>query len=191
MIIGITGNKRHGKDTIADHLVNKYSFSKYALADPMKKVAGYLFKWSSDFMENNKETIDEEYGISPRQFLQKFGTEFMQDMLSESYPQYKETTGRNFWVNHLLKELEGRSLMGYCRFAISDIRFPHELEVVRRNPQNIIIKVIRPSIEVDTSHSSEQYVTSFEADYTLINDGSIKDLQDKIDKLIPFLPIQI
>ena len=34
-IIGISGRKYHGKDTIGDYLVNKYGYKKIAFADPI------------------------------------------------------------------------------------------------------------------------------------------------------------
>ncbi len=38
MIIGIFGKKGHGKDTIADYLVDNYNFHKLSYAEPIKKI---------------------------------------------------------------------------------------------------------------------------------------------------------
>ena len=41
-IIGILGNKRVGKDTVADYLVKNYGFIKYNFADPIKEICNYV-----------------------------------------------------------------------------------------------------------------------------------------------------
>lgn len=181
-IIGIIGNKRHGKDTIANFLVKTFDFRKVSLATPMKEVAKLLFpNWTDDTLENNKEMIDSEFGISPREFLQKFGTEFMQIMLSEN-PLYKEKVGRKFWVNRAIKEILNDEKNN--NFVISDIRFPHELEAFNQIASDSIqvrfIKVIREEIPVDISHASEAFIKELPADYVIENNGSIKDLYDRI-----------
>ena len=36
-LIGLTGKARSGKDSVGDHLKNKFNFHSYALASPIKK----------------------------------------------------------------------------------------------------------------------------------------------------------
>src|SRR4051812_5088987 len=43
MIIGLTGSKGSGKDTIAAYLIKEYRFERRAFADPMKKSVAALF----------------------------------------------------------------------------------------------------------------------------------------------------
>ena len=78
MIIGLSGKKRVGKDTIADHLVKRHGFIKYSFADPIKDIAKVLFSFSDEQLYgNDKEKLDERWNIIPRDFYQKFGTDYM------------------------------------------------------------------------------------------------------------------
>ena len=54
MLIGLIGNKRVGKDTVANFLVEGFQFKKLAFADPIKEVISLLFDLD----------ISEEVGIS-------------------------------------------------------------------------------------------------------------------------------
>ncbi|CAL5226285.1 g9130 [Coccomyxa viridis] len=40
ILIGLTGAKYSGKDTLADHVCHSHGFIKYALADPLKGILG-------------------------------------------------------------------------------------------------------------------------------------------------------
>ena len=43
ILIGITGRRGSGKDTVADRLVEKFKFEKYSIAAPLKKAIQNLF----------------------------------------------------------------------------------------------------------------------------------------------------
>ena len=63
MIIGITGKKRSGKDTISDFLVEKYGFVKYGFADPIKDIARIIFGFTENqLFEKEKDIVDEKLG---------------------------------------------------------------------------------------------------------------------------------
>ena len=83
-IIGLSGYKGSGKDTVADFLCEKYGFIKYGFADPIKEIAKIMFDFSED--ETLKEVVDERWGISPREFYQKFGTEYGQFITGQMIP---------------------------------------------------------------------------------------------------------
>ncbi len=179
MIIGITGNKRHGKDTCGkciQSLLKSSNVKLHSFASPMKEVAGTMFGWDYDRMENHKENVDPYYGISPRQFLQVLGTDFAQFFLTEQFPQFKKITGRSLWVKRLLKHIDNKNIN-----IITDVRFKHEVEAIRKqDTNNIIIKVIRPDWPVDYSHISEMEVVTIEPDYTILNNGTLADLKREV-----------
>jgi hypothetical protein len=55
-IIAISGKKRVGKDTFGDLLVNKYGFTKVALADPLRNLCARVFYLDPDlFVNDNKK----------------------------------------------------------------------------------------------------------------------------------------
>ena len=78
IIIGLCGNKGHGKDTIADILVSKYNFKKLAFADVLKNSLKELFGWDDkSFSHDFKEHKDKYWDVSPREMCQQLGTEFL------------------------------------------------------------------------------------------------------------------
>jgi hypothetical protein len=182
MLYAICGNKRHGKDSIADVLVKHHQFRKDSFARPMKEACSIIFGWDLDFMEKHKEDIDPSFGISPRQALMLLGTEFGQHMLCEKYPQFKEITGRKLWAKRVLASYNCQA--SNKRLVISDLRFPHEAEVVREKGGKII-RVYRYSWPVDLSHESESAVEDVRFDYFIPNNGSLADLEMNVLNLIP------
>ena len=48
MILGLTGVRGSGKDTLADHLVERYNFKRIAFADPVREKVKFLLQLNSD-----------------------------------------------------------------------------------------------------------------------------------------------
>jgi hypothetical protein len=177
MIIGITGHQRHGKDTAADVFVT-YGYKRYQFSEKMKTCLLDIFGWDRKFIEEHKEEIDPEWGVSPRQVLRAFGTEFAQGILCNLYPKFKEQTGRKLWAHSLLREIP------YDQDAvISDVRFLHEVEEIRKR-KGIIVKVARPSFPVDLSHASEQEIVMIREDFLIENDGTLGEFRGKVASFI-------
>jgi hypothetical protein len=176
MIIGIAGHARHGKDSIADVLAKQFAFRKDALAEPMKAVMRIVFPtWGDEHLYGRlKDIVDPVYGISPRHALQSFGTQWAQQELSK-YDSFRDTTGRLIWVRGLLARHTGGNL------AVSDVRFPHEANELRRAGA-IILMVRRPGYPVDMSHESEQGVEEIKPDYVIRNGGTLDCLADEVCK---------
>jgi len=188
-IIAICGAKRSGKDVLAKHLVATRGFKKLSFAEPLKKAVRELFNFNDiqvGIDEDNpvgdeKEIIDERWGISPRKALQFFGTEIMQHAINELIP----NTNRGFLADILLSRISCDS------YVISDMRFLHEYNKLKSSAKIrslIIVKISRPSINIvedaggvrDTHISENEYI-DIPYDVEIINDGSISDLTDLFD----------
>jgi hypothetical protein len=185
MIVLITGNKGSGKDTMADYLVKKYEFTKYAFARPIKEAIKIIFDWSDNDLNKGelKEKKDNKYGISPRDILQWFGTEVFQYYINKDFPEFEKKIGRGIWVNSFLN---WRNKYKYLKnIVISDWRFPHEQEIILNNIKDEkikFIKVIRNIENIDT-HESEIHIRDLFADITLNNTTTISDFHEDIDKI--------
>jgi len=180
MIILITGYKRSGKDTVASYLSYKYGFTQYAFAKPIKEISYKLFDWDPKDDEILKETIDEKYGFSRRQFWQYFGTEWAQYQLPAQFKEFNNKIGKNLWVEKFKNLYLKNPNISY---VISDYRFFHEYELLKQfNP--FCIKVTRPSLQKNDLHESEQYIDNLYFDKEIINDGTITDLYQKVDAII-------
>lgn len=176
MLIGITGHKRHGKDSTADVFV-KFGYTKHAFADPMKDALCLIFGWTREYIEDHKDEVDPEWGISPRMALVYLGTDYGQWTLGK-VPTFAEKTGRLLWVKRLLKDYSPED-----KWVISDVRFPHEEEYIHGLGGTIIL-VDRPSVLPDLTIESERSILEVYWDMFICNDGSLQDLQHNAEFLV-------
>lgn len=167
LLIGITGKKGVGKDTVADFLVDTYAYNKYAFADPLKRGCMEMFGLNYDQVYETKEVLDEYWGITPRYILQTIGTDLV-----------RENFDKNFWVLRLEKDIKKKILSN--NIVISDVRFQNEVDMIRKY-NGIIIKVERETHYVDV-HISEKGLDDY--DYLIFNNGTEKQLYDKINKIL-------
>ena len=188
-IIAICGAKRSGKDVLAKHLVATRGFKKLSFAEPLKKVVKELFNFNDiqvgideeNAVGDEKEIIDERWGISPRKALQFFGTEIMQHAINELIP----NTNKGFLADILLSRISGNSCDSY---VISDMRFLHEYNKLKSSTKVrslIVVKISRPAVNISEgmrdAHISENEYIDIPYDVEIINDGAISDLTDLFD----------
>lgn len=182
MIIGIIGNKRSGKDTIADILVKEYSFSKYAFADPIKEICKTAFFWDDEYINGSKkEVVDPQWGLSPREAMQRIGTELFQIELGKYLPNFKDVNGNSLWARRFQYWYE--NINDNQNVVVSDVRFSHEYQILK-NLDSIFLKVERPQlIHIDT-HSSESAVNSLSYNYFIENNLGLGDLAIAVHQLM-------
>lgn len=181
-IIALCGLKRCGKDTVADHLVSKYGFTKVKIADPLKNLCKSLFNLTDDQLETDlKDQYVNELGTTPRKVMQFFGTEVMQFKVQELLPKI----GRSFWIQKTITDMK---LKPGNLFVIGDMRFMHEYNAINQayGHDMMVIKIISNracSINVDT-HESEKEWEQIPAEVIIHNNGSITDLYETLDRVI-------
>jgi hypothetical protein len=80
-VVGLAAKARSGKDTGAAFLLNHAVVTAYALADPLKRGCQVLFNLSDSqtWDDNLKEIKVGPWGLSPREFFQRVGTEWMRE----------------------------------------------------------------------------------------------------------------
>jgi hypothetical protein len=71
----------------------------------------------------------------------------------------------------------------FDKVVLTDVRYPNEYRAIK-NREGIIIRIVKPGIGAVNGHSSETALDNFAFDATIVNDGSIYDLNKKIDNLI-------
>lgn len=169
MLIGIIGKKESGKDTFGDYLVKNYQFQKYSFALPLKKVCKELFLLDDTQLVDHtlKETIDIRWNMTPRQMLQKVGTDLIRNNINE-----------DFWIKHFhfwYKQNKGN-------IVITDCRFQNEVDIIKELG-GIIIKLNRKTNGID-QHISENVDTLNNIDYTIDNNETKQVFYQKIDELL-------
>lgn len=202
MIIGVTGKKRSGKDTVANYLVDSWGFKRYGFADPMKKMVKEAFLWDDERVDGSeKETIDPRWGISPRQALQHIGTEYAQYSLPDNFPEFKKLINRKLWVKRFKfwyeKEINETNKYNLKHnfnttldVVVSDVRFLHEVQELK-GMGGIILRVNRPEANnAEDPHPSETEMDSIKPHFTLDNEGTFNVLYKKIDQVLRKLGIE-
>lgn len=181
--IAICGLKRSGKDTIANYICNEYKYTHYKIATPLKNIIKELFHLSTDDLETSlKDELNPTYYVSPRTLMDFIGTHVFQYEIQKII----SNIGRNFWINHLLNQINidygklyGNAPNKYYNFIISDLRFNHELEELSKTHKTFIIKVINDKCKND-NYVSEMECMNLKHDYIIYNNNSIEDLYKDI-----------
>jgi len=117
----------------------------------------------------------------PRDLLQNLGTGIIREKL-----------GRNdFFVKRLDEDFDVYN--EYVNAVmVDDVRLPIEMEYfLEKYPERIVtIHIIRPNFDNALTSTQKSHVTEVgldnynDYDYTIMNDGSLDDLREKIDELI-------
>lgn len=175
-IIAICGLRRSGKDTIAQYVQENYNYKHVKISSTLKQTCALLFGFSHQQMEDKeKDIVDQQIGITPRLAMQFLGTEVMQYKIQEILP----NVGRCFWIDLLIKNFNDDQVV------ISDLRFVHEYEALKKKHNLYVIKVCKtnPTLTQDT-HPSEIEWLNIPENITIENNGSYQELYKKVNDFI-------
>ena len=180
MIIGISGKKYSGKDTIADHIVKKFGFVKISFGDTLKKALKVIFNFNDEQLYGNKkEVVDNYWKVSPREMMQYVGTDLFRNKMKADYPNICD----NIWILSVQKQIELLNAAGKSNIVISDVRFENEYNMIR-SAEGKIIHVVRNNIVNSDVHESENSINdTFEFDYTVRN-NTLEELYSNIDTFV-------
>ena len=167
MILGFCGSKGVGKTTIANILpfYLGQDFINLSFAGRLKETIATLFGVSLEYLDEHKNDKNTpNYKLNYRQVLQQFGTDFVRDKISET-----------FWVDVVNNTIAKDTNKNY---TIDDVRFNNEVAILK-DLGAVIFRIDRPGYKSD-GHVSERKIESKLVDFVIVNDGSIKDLYNKV-----------
>tara|TARA_X000000950_G_C13871638_1_gene643147 strand:+ start:217 stop:831 length:615 start_codon:yes stop_codon:yes gene_type:complete len=191
MLIGICGLIGSGKDTVAERLVNEHGYKRDSFAKSLKDAVASMFNWDRDMLEGRGQSSrhwreqpdkfwSERFGreVSPRSILQQFGTEVMRGQMYDG-----------IWVDSCIGRYKGENTV------ISDTRFPNEIKRIKECGGVILLvkrfkdpdwftSYVEGNIEPKGIHSSEYMWAKSEFDYVIENNGSLEELNEKVDSFI-------
>ena len=184
MLIGIVGLIGSGKDTVAERLVTHHGYKRDSFAKSLKDAVSSMFNWDRDMLEGNttssrhwREQPDkfwsEKMGkeVTPRLILQQFGTEIMRGQMYDG-----------IWVDSVIGRYKGENTV------ISDTRFQNEIKTIKAHGGKILLVKrgelpTREEMQKQGAHQSEWDWMGSKFDYTIENNGTLTQLNVKIDKL--------
>lgn len=156
-LIGITGFKRSGKDTLALGLCAELGIQQFSFADPIRNAVCEILGWTRAELEVRKEELIPWLGTTPRHMMQTMGTEWGRNQIHDQ-----------LWVLSMFQR------MGTAGGVTSDVRFPNEAAAIL-DRGGVILRVHRPGCESD-GHASEQVLPIEFVTHELYNEGSKADL---------------
>jgi len=179
MVIGLTGQAQAGKDTVAAIIRQLYDYSpvavhKLALADPVKDTTAAMFAVDRGLLDTQegKASYDEDWGLTLREMAQLVGTEVGRNIRSD------------LWLKRWMMDAERiiADLYTPNLVIVPDVRYLNEAKMLRDHYDATIVKIVRPDIESEDTHESEQITVV--PDETIINDGHVGDLEQLVDCLL-------
>jgi len=172
-VIGIAGPAGCGKDTAADHILERlpFGYTKASFADPIKQMARGLGLTHDQLYGNLKDTVDEDLGCTPRKILQTLGTEWGREII---HP--------NIWVRAMFIKVQ--NLEQGAGFVMPDVRFANEANFVRQNGK--LIHIVGRTKDVE-DHVSENGVEILPEDIVIRNEDLIDTFYDYINEAIKYL----
>lgn len=171
MLIGISGEMRTGKDTVADYIINTYDFKHLKFTKGINDI----------YDKYNYQYKDE---VKPRRALQIIGQEV------------RKALGEDVWVEYAMSEYGETQPT-----VFSDVRLEQEFKAIKSRGGVIIRLMTSPGEQLRRletlgeltderllKHKTESIPKGLE-DYIVVNDGTLEELYEKIDDIIKTLKV--
>lgn len=168
----IGGKARQGKDTVCS-MIRKY-YSDNGIRSINLQFSSYIKEYAKKIAAWDGDDTDK-----PRDLLQELGSEIIRKKIDPL-----------FFVKRIIGDIKVYSYY-FDIITISDARFKVEIDSIKENFDDVVaIKVVRPNFDNgltsdEKNHSTEVDLDDYNSfDYEIINDGSIEDLNKKIEDLM-------
>ncbi|MGW7434694.1 deoxynucleotide monophosphate kinase family protein [Streptomyces sp. NPDC054849] len=179
LLVGLAGFARSGKDSAAQVLVEG-GWRRDAFADRLKT---FLYR---------QNPLVTTYPDVPPVRLVNLVAAYGWDGAKEKFPEVRRllhatgtdagrvTLGEDVWVDALLRDYEAEREA----LVVSDVRFPNEARAIRALG-GVVIWIERPGVGPakdanGLTFTSEVALRNWQFDATLVNDGDLDDLRDRL-----------
>lgn len=152
-LVGMMGYAKAGKDAFAKPLIEA-GWTRVSLADPLKDIATAI-GWDGS-KEGDGRLLLQNLGMGVRDYLDP-----------------------DAWVYKAEEAIEAAP----GPVVITDVRFPNEIQMVRRR-RGTLIRVERPGFGPVNAHISEHAASADDADVTFVNDGPLDELAVRVHTFI-------
>lgn len=192
VIVGLAGPKFVGKTTAALHLERR-GFKRLSFADPLKSIVSTVFCWTDECHNPDKKEVMTSWGITPRQAMQRIGTDVFRNQLDTLFPTLNMKQS-SIWIEHMARRIAASR---HNRIVIDDVRFDDESKMITdmggvvirlRFPPTLTSKkknepytgsmAYRAGMQATGKHESEVGVALW--DYDVVSGSNLHDDMDAI-----------
>jgi len=169
----VCGLARQGKDTVGSY-IREYYEKVYQQKTSILQFSYYIKDYAKQLTgwDGSEET-------KPRTFLQELGTDIIRKHIDDE-----------FFAHRVVEDIQVFSFY-FDVLILTDGRFEKEVMYVKHQfPSAVVIQVVRPNYESGLTSEQKQHVTELgldgftDYDYTIINDGSLDDLKEKVIEIV-------
>ena len=195
-VVGFGGPKGAGKDTLAYAMAARSGAVVWGMSDPLEEALRAVNPWvpvqrplflgpgkgSMSVGLYRAATVLDLAGYSQakkvpeiRRLLQVIGTDFVRDLVDE-----------DAWVNMMRRRIRAHAKEHPGQDVyVTGIRFGNELDMIQ-SEGGVAIYVKRPGLarDLNSNHASERSLPESEFDFTLVNDGTLEDLDKSAAPLL-------
>jgi len=178
-LIGIAGQRGVGKDTVGQFLVEDHNYHLIKMADYLKNMLRTLLRDAGLSLSEIERRIEGDLKAAPMDIL--FGKS-VRDAMMFLGTEWRDLIHTELWTRLTFSRIVTLQDSGIQRIVITDIRFPHEVDMVHQF-NGRVVKVERPGFENDVAHASENLVAALKSDFTIVNDCDLATLRSKVGLL--------
>jgi len=193
IIIAFSGKARSGKTESAKVLKevvqqsNENNFVPLSFATAVKQIARFYFSW-----DDNKEIHRQVYATGEMKQDGKFAIDGDSDIVQDKGRQLLINIGQKFreirasiWADIVIQQINDLDIGSpknniYC---IDDMRFKNEIKSLEKYGRLITIRLNRIDGQLNIDDVTEKDLDNHKFDYYIENDGSVKDLKQKIQQI--------
>lgn len=134
VVIGLLGRAGSGKSTAAAHLAETWGAQRFLFSRPLKEFAKILYGFTDEQVygtQEQKETIDPRWGITPREAMIRVGDGGRNTLGKKLWIRACFDKIHEDWLEHSTRPLGNNELRAYRIYVIEDMRYPNEAADLR------------------------------------------------------------
>lgn len=171
MRVLLVGKAGAGKDTIANYLIRRYGFRRYAFADKIKQIAMEL--WPEEFRSRKPRWLLQQVGSKMREIDPLVWVHYVFRQIEKERPERAVITdGRLEEEYHLCRS---------AGFTVVEVRCPDAVRLRRLCARDGAATTCG-----EATHDTERWSCP-QPDFILNNSGSLNELYSQVDRLVGVL----
>ena len=182
-VIAIVGEKRVGKDTVADYLCESLGCKKHALATPLKELVCNLFDISMvelDYLKNEEWNLQASTVSAEDELAHTLN--FMEVSFRSILQRCGDSQKEFFGLDCYMRKLHDK-LLHEDMIVVSDVRLVEEQIWLMNNTNVTFVKIVRNvKQDKDSTHRTELEVCKLGYDHSIENNGTFEELYAKVDE---------